>query len=107
MGTLYSHDWAVSVLLEWHRAHSRATDLIMKVLGFSEKDLLLIVQTPGSSWNNFKQCVKIFENYLSSGGGSPENPANLPLLVSAWASYALRHGLARNKKVLDTLSSLV
>lgn len=106
MGTLYSLQWAIEVVLDFHRNNARATDLCAQVLGFTLKDMVEFARHRGSSWNNFKRCVKVLGSYLRTTPLQEESSQKLELLIRTWAHHVLRCDLVRNCKVLDRLKAV-
>lgn len=81
----YSFGWAQIIIARHAEAHARATDICLRVLGFSSNQVAWMLARGGeSSWEKWKSLVKHVERLCGQIRFEPEGPA-----FWAWAINVL------------------
>ena len=98
--------YAYSVVEEWvlffNQSLGRASEMTMKFLGISEKELVHWAARDQTLWNRYKKIVKLADNWVRSqqmlGGRVPDG-----FLDKSFLRLLVSRGLVTNKKALDKL----
>lgn len=86
----YAYDWAFNVVNAFKECYPRATEIVYKEFGCTDRMIVWCLANRKPSWENFKKVVQLTDRYLEAQriSGQGEFPA---AISSAVRSYATKH----------------
>lgn len=95
----YAYDWAFNVLKAFQECYPRATEIVYKEFGCTDKMIVWCLANRKSSWESFKKVVQLTDRYLDAQRKSGQGEF-ADAISSAVRSYATKHLWSKPTKYL-------